>query len=98
MSVGTSDNGGMARGWESKSVESQIEAAGERRKANAPPPPVERLELERKRDSMLLQRKRVSGQLDACRDPRYGKTLGDGLAFLDAQLAEIDHLLNNSIK
>lgn len=76
----------MARGWESKSVESQIESARERaekRRARLTP---EQMENERKRDGLLLQRTRILQQLEGCRDERYRKTLSDGLAYLEGQL------------
>ena len=59
---------------------------------------VEQQDLERKRDGFELQRKRMNGQLEACQDDRYRKILSDGLAFLDSQLVEVNHLLSNSIK
>jgi molecular chaperone GrpE (heat shock protein) len=89
----------VARGWESKSVdESQIDALEKRR----PPKEIERTaeqdNLERKRDGFELQRKRVNGQLEACLDDRYRKILSDGLAFLDSQIVEVNHLLSASVK
>ena len=79
----------MARGWESKSVEQQIQSARERSTGRRPRPTPEQIELERKRDSLLLQRTRVVRQLENCADPRYRQTLESGLAFLEAQLAEL---------
>jgi hypothetical protein len=76
----------MARGWESKSVESQIESAKERAGKQRVQPAPEQVEKERKRDGLLLQRTRILQQLEGCRDERYRKTLSDGLAYLEAQL------------
>ena len=77
----------MARGWESKSVEAQIESANARDgKPRARLSP-EQIELERKRDSLLLHRTRVLRDLGACTDARYRKTLEEGLAYLEEQLA-----------
>jgi hypothetical protein len=78
----------VARGWESKSVEDQIAAAEERRQQRVKLTP-EQVERERKRDSLQLQRTRVLRDLEACRDPRYRKTLESGLAYLDSQIAEL---------
>jgi hypothetical protein len=79
----------MARGWESKSVQGQIESA----KAHHGNPRVklspEQMEIERKRDSLLLHRTRVLNDLESCENPRYRKTLEDGLAYLERQLAEL---------
>jgi hypothetical protein len=80
----------VARGWESKSVEEQQAAANARRDPNQPRLTPEQLELERKRDSLLLQRSRVVEQIAACTDARYRQTLQNGLDFLEARLREID--------
>ena len=77
----------MARGWESKSVEEQIASANERAgKPRAKLTP-QQLEIERKRDSLLLQRTRVLRDLEKCQDSRYRQTLENGLAYLDSQLS-----------
>jgi hypothetical protein len=76
----------VARGWESKAVGEQIEAAQERTRAGARLTP-EQIEQERKRDSLLLQRTRVMREIERCTDERYRKVLADGLAYLEAQLA-----------
>jgi hypothetical protein len=79
----------VARGWESKSVEEQIESARTRHgepKVRLTP---EQIETERKCDSLLLQRKRVLQQIESCREDRYRKTLTEGLAFLESQLAAL---------
>jgi hypothetical protein len=49
----------------------------------------EQREVEKKRDSLLLQRTRVMRDLEACQDPRYRKTLESGLAFLDAEIDKL---------
>ena len=51
--------------------------------------------LDRKRDGILLQHKRVSLQIESCTDERYRKTLSDGLAYLESQIAEVDQLLKS---
>ncbi|HLH38911.1 MAG TPA: hypothetical protein VKX39_07165 [Bryobacteraceae bacterium] len=81
----------MARGWESKSVEDQIQLASSRvsaaRAAAArKQPTAQQLEIERKRDSLLLQRRRVLRDLETCTSERYRKTLESGLAYLESQL------------
>ncbi len=81
----------MARGWESKSVEDQIEVASSRvRAARAAAarqqPTPQQIEIERKRDSLLLQRRRVLRELEACTSERYRKILESGLAYLESQL------------
>jgi hypothetical protein len=49
----------------------------------------EEIEVEKKRDGLLLHRTRVIHDIAGCRDPRYKKTLEQGLAFLESQLAEV---------
>lgn len=79
----------MARGWESKSVEQQIENArhhqGEHRVRLTP----EQIEVERKRDSIQLQCTRMRNQLEKCVEGRYRVTLEEGLKFLEKQLADL---------
>ena len=79
----------MARGWESKSVEAQIESADQRRGGGKLKLTPEQLEAQRKRDSLLLHRTRVLSDLDKCNDERYRKTLSDGLAFLEQELGAL---------
>ena len=82
----------MARGWESKSVEAQIESANQRRGAGKQRLTPEQLEAQRKRESLLLHRTRVLSDLEKCRDERYRKTLSDGLAFLVVDDLDVDVL------
>jgi hypothetical protein len=81
----------VARGWDSKSVEEQIQSAHKREGkvgARRELTPAE-ADIERKRDSILLQRTRVMRDLEGCTSDRYRKTLETGLAFLDSQLASL---------
>ena len=79
----------MARGWESKSIEAQIDAAEVHHRSavidNTPSP--ETLELIRKRESILLSRIRVERDLKSAQNPRYKALLTKALADLDAQLS-----------
>lgn len=80
----------MARGWESKSVESQIELA-ESRRAASHARQVSAAEAERvsQRDSLMLSRKRVMRDLDTAQNPHYRETLQAALKHLDAKLTEL---------
>jgi hypothetical protein len=49
----------------------------------------EQLANDKKCDSLLLHRTRVLRDLENCRDERYRKTLTDGLAYLEAELATL---------
>ena len=80
----------MARGWESKSVEAQIDMAESARsagtkQARAP----EELELIRKKETVLLSRTRVVRELATAQNPRYRAVLTKALADLDAQLSTL---------
>ncbi len=81
----------MARGWESKSVESQIDMAEIPHAsvtAKHSPDPV-KLDLIRRKENILLSRTRVVHELGTAQNPRYKAQLQKALADLDAQLATI---------
>ena len=83
-------NVGVARGWESKSVEGQIESfASERRSLAREPVTEAQLERENQRHMLLLSRTRVMHDIENCRNPRHLELLQNSLAYLDAKLAEI---------
>ena len=80
----------MARGWESKSIESQIEAAEERKSAaRAAATDAAEVERKRKRDSLLLSRTRILNDIEQARNPKYQETLKAALKHLDDKLAEL---------
>ncbi len=80
----------MARGWESKSVESQIDAAEERAAlAKLPKLTPEEAERTQKRESLRLTRVRVMHDLEASKNPGYRKTLEAALKHLDDQIATL---------
>ncbi len=78
----------MARGWESKSVESQqFEApvgAGWRQRPSA-----EELERAGKRESLELSRRRVVNELAGARSEVHRTALQNALRHLDAELARL---------
>jgi hypothetical protein len=80
----------MARGWESKSVESQMESSQARAEETAK----KRLDPEvaaeqRKKDTLLLARAHLQQQMKASRHPRHRQMLENALAALEKQLAEL---------
>lgn len=78
----------MARGWESKSVEAQIDMAElERHRVHQAKEPAD-LDLVRKKESLTLSRTRVKRELDATENPRYKELLNKALTELNAQLAK----------
>jgi hypothetical protein len=80
----------MARGWESKSVESQIE---DRRDAPAYRDPddaaAEELSRRRKRESVELSRRRVVKELETSRSAVHRTALENALHHLDDELRRI---------
>ena len=79
----------MARGWESKSVESQIEdkreaVAGRHRSGHS-----EELEKARKRESIEASRRRVERELESSRSDVHRAALRNALEHLDAELRRL---------
>ena len=80
----------MARGWDSKSVEAQIDMAEDRSAAaQAKVLSQETLDLLRKKESILMSRTRVVHDLENAQNPRYKAVLSKALAELDAQLTTL---------
>jgi len=80
----------MARGWESKEVESQIEAAEARAaRAKAPELTPEQAARNRERESLQLSRKRVLHDIESSRNPGYRTMLEAALKHLDEKIAAL---------
>jgi hypothetical protein len=80
----------MARGWESKDVESQVDAAEERAaRAKLPNLSPEEAARNRERESLELSRKRVLHDIEATQNPRYRATLEAALKHLDEKIAAL---------
>ncbi len=78
----------MARGWESKSVESQMEAAAAApAKASGVRPTAEQLARQRERQSLELARTKVQRDLAAATHARHREMLEAALKHLDDQIA-----------
>ena len=81
----------MARGWESKSIESQIESfEADRRSAGKERLTPEQIERQRQKDSLLLSRTRVLHDLERNPAPGHRKILENSLAYLDSKLTEFE--------
>lgn len=84
----------MARGWESKAVEGQVQEFQEKdtgkdkRQLSAA-----QLELRRRREVLLLSRARVEKDLQSSQNPRHKEQLIRALADLDSQLAALQDAL-----
>ncbi len=78
----------MARGWESKSVESQqVESPGSADRGEA----FTREDLKRKqqRESLELSRRRVLHEMEATRSEARRASLEQALAYLERQIEEL---------
>ncbi len=85
----------MARGWESKAVESQIESAEERiTQTRTAQVNSERLQLERERESVELSRSRVRHDMATATHSKYREILQRSLEHLDNKIAMINDSLN----
>lgn len=80
----------MARGWESKSVEAQVEDLQEK-KFEKPTGQLtlSQLESQRRRNLLILSRARVQHDLQLAQDPRYREQLNRALADLEAQITRL---------
>jgi hypothetical protein len=77
----------MARGWESKSVESQIEdAAARRARAGAAPQKQADTLQQARRRALELDLVRVRGELSRCSNARFRALLEAELRHLEAEL------------
>lgn len=79
----------MARGWESKAVETQIEDATKGSDLHTERLNSEQAELRQRRDGLLLTRTRILQDLQTARNPRYRDMLQASLAHVERQLAEL---------
>lgn len=79
----------MARGWESKAVESQQDAAASRRAAGPPVTP-EDAARRAERATLQLARTRAAADLESATAPAHRAMLERGIADLDRRLAVLD--------
>lgn len=78
----------MARGWESKSVESQIEDAASPSDRGESLTPQQRA-LQQKRQGLELSRRRVLQEIEATRSAVRRTSLEQALAFLDEEIRKL---------
>jgi molecular chaperone GrpE (heat shock protein) len=80
----------MARGWESKSVEAQIEDAGARSaSAQGQPLTAEQRERQRKLQGLELARRRTRHEMETTRSAARRAALEQALAFLDGEISRL---------
>jgi hypothetical protein len=80
----------MARGWESKAVESQMEISQAGHKAAVQKPlTAEEAVAVRKKETLLLARAHLKQQMQASQHSRHREMLENALADLEKQLADL---------
>ena len=80
----------MARGWESKDVESQVEAteAPQHKPGSGPKTPEDLIREEQRKD-LQLSRIRIVNDLASATHPNHRKSLEAALAHLDKKIADL---------
>jgi hypothetical protein len=88
----------MARGWESKAVELQIESAEERNtRLTLIRLSAAEASFQREREGLELSRIRVMQDLASAENPKYRELLRRSLGFLDEKLAALDKSANKKL-
>lgn len=82
-------NRGMARGWESKSVEAQQDEAAERSASQKPRLTREEADRQREKESLRLSLQRVIRQLERSNNPRHRTMLEHALADLQHKIQDL---------
>jgi hypothetical protein len=82
----------MARGWESKSIESQIDDAS-RNPAIPPATPLseEDRQQQLQLNNLMLSRTRILAEMQTACSARFREQLARELAFLDEKIAALAH-------
>jgi hypothetical protein len=77
----------MARGWESKSVEAQMEEAAVS-SSDKPRLTPQQMEAKQKRETLMLTKKKLEGDLERSANPRHQEMLKQAITEVDKQLAK----------
>jgi hypothetical protein len=79
----------MARGWESKDVESQVEATQTPLQKQVGHKSLEQIQREQQRKDLQLSRTRIVNDLASATHPHHRKSLEAALAHLDKKIADL---------
>ena len=79
----------MARGWESKGVESQIEDRERHRSTARDRDSAEQRERDQKRAGFEMSRRRIQRELETSHTETHRAALRNALAFLEEELKKI---------
>jgi hypothetical protein len=81
----------MARGWESKSIEDQIESAQSRpQRVTGTPLTADQIKVIREKENLMLSRTRVQRELETSKNPRYVQLLTRELQTLDSRIRRLN--------
>jgi hypothetical protein len=80
----------VARGWESKAIESQQTDAAEKNANRRMPMSAGQAVRQRERETLELARRSVLKQLEVSQNPRHAQVLRDALRELDEKLKRIE--------
>jgi signal recognition particle GTPase len=80
----------MAKGWESKSVESQMESAKDKPARTADQRSEDEKKIQREVQSLQLSRKYILHQIESSTNERYTQSLQQALNELEQKLAKLD--------
>ena len=81
----------MARGWESKSVESQIESAKDGITSGSEPQPTDnQKKVQRERQGLLLSRTYLLRRIESSSNERYTQSLRQALEEIERKIAKLD--------
>jgi hypothetical protein len=86
----------MARGWESKQVEAQIESARELQHGEFTERTPDVQQTERERQTLLLSRAYIKRQIEFSANSRYADGLKKALEEIDTKLAELSKARDGS--
>jgi hypothetical protein len=78
----------MARGWESKSVESQMEEGGRRESRDTRNR--DDVERNRKRESLEMSRRSIAHDLETARTETHRAALENALNFIEGELKKLE--------
>lgn len=77
----------MARGWESKQVESQMEDGRENQPVTGDEKSADDKEAEREKQNLLLSRAYIQHQIESSSNNRYTESLNKALEEIERKLA-----------
>lgn len=79
----------MARGWESKQVESQMDDAREKHDPSGGEATVDGQKMQREKQNLLLSRAYIQHQIELSANSRYTESLNKALEELERKLSEL---------